>query len=54
LTNDKKTKVEQLAVDMSKLQGRSTPDHPFDEQLRALGNAEPRIAAFFKESPAGK
>ena len=47
-TNDKKTKVEQLAVDMSKLQGRSTPDHPFREQLQALGDAQPGIAEFFR------
>jgi hypothetical protein len=47
-TNDKKTKVEQLAVDMSKVQGRSTPDHPLREQLQALGDAKPRIGEFFK------
>ena len=46
-TNDKKTRVEQLAVEMSKLK-----DGPIGEKLESLGNAEPRIAAFFKEPRA--
>jgi hypothetical protein len=54
-TNDKKTTVEQLAVDMSKLQGASGPGGtPMREKLQALGDAEPRIAEFFKDSRAGK
>ena len=51
-TQEQKTKVEQLAVDMSKLQGASGPGHPFREKLQALGDAEPRIAEFFKEPGA--
>jgi hypothetical protein len=53
-TSGKTTKLEQIAVDMSKLQGHSTPDHPFQEKLEALGSAQPPIAAFFKESQTGK
>jgi hypothetical protein len=53
-TSDQKTKVEQVAVDLSNLQGNSTPDYPFQEKLQALGEAQPRIAAFFKESPTRK
>jgi hypothetical protein len=54
-TNDKKTKVEQLAVDMSKLQGVSQPQGPsMREKLQALEDAEPRIAEFFKDSRALK
>ncbi|MCX7049192.1 MAG: hypothetical protein NTX50_27370 [Candidatus Sumerlaeota bacterium] len=49
-TKDKKTKVEQLAVDMSKLQGASGPQSaPMRGKLETLGNAAPRIAEFFKE-----
>jgi hypothetical protein len=48
-TNDKETKVEQLAVDMSKLK-----DGPIREKLHSLGDAEPRIAEFFKEPQAEK
>jgi hypothetical protein len=44
---ENKTSVEQLAVDMSKLQGRTQ-----DEQ--ALADSEPRIAAFFKKARGGK
>ena len=54
-TNDKKTKVEQLAVDMSKLQGAPHPQGAsMREKLQALGGAEPRIAEFFKDSRALK
>jgi hypothetical protein len=54
-TNDKKTTVEQLSVDMSKLQGASGPGGtPMREKLQALGNTEPRIAEFFKDSRALK
>jgi hypothetical protein len=38
------TKVEQLAVDMAKLQGGKV-----EEKLSAVGEAEPRIRAFLKE-----
>jgi hypothetical protein len=41
---ENKTKVEQLAVDMSKLQGDKMED-----KLTAVGEAEPRIKAFLKE-----
>ncbi len=40
-----KTKVEQLAVDMSKLQG-----DPVHEKLKGLADTEPRVAGFFKEA----
>ena len=41
---ENKTTVEQLAVDMSKLQGDKMED-----KLTAVGEAEPRIKAFLKE-----
>jgi hypothetical protein len=40
----KQTKVEQIAVDMSKLQGGKV-----EEKLNAVGAAGPRIKAFLKE-----
>jgi hypothetical protein len=46
---ENKTKVEQLAVDMSKLQ-----DGPVQDKLPALADTEPRIAAFFKEARGDK
>jgi hypothetical protein len=46
---DKKTRVEQLALDMAKLQGGPVP-----QKLRALAETHPRIAAFFKEADGGK
>src|SRR5262245_17349560 len=42
---ENKTKVQQLAVDMSKLQGG-----PVQDKLPALADTEPGIAAFFKEA----
>jgi hypothetical protein len=42
---EKKTKVEQLAVDMSKFRGGPVP-----QELRGLAETHPRIAAFFKEA----
>jgi hypothetical protein len=53
-TSDPTIKVEQIAVDLSKLQDNSTLDYPFQEKLQALGEAQPRIAAFFKESQTRK
>jgi hypothetical protein len=44
-----KTKVEQLAVEMSKLQGG-----PVHEKVRGLADEEPRIAAFFKGAQGGQ
>ncbi len=38
------TKVEQLAVDLSRLQG-----DPVEEKLDAVGESEPRVKAFLKE-----
>jgi hypothetical protein len=46
---ENKTTVEQLAVDMSKLQGG-----PVQDKLPALADTEPRIAAFFKEARGDK
>jgi hypothetical protein len=46
---EKKTKVEQLALDMSKLRGGPVP-----QKLRGLAEANPRIAAFFKEADGVK
>jgi hypothetical protein len=43
------TRVEQLAVDMSKLQGG-----PVQDRLPALADTEPRIAAFFKKARGDK
>ena len=42
--NAKQAKVEQVAVDMSKLQGGK-----MEEKLRAVGETQPRIIAFLKE-----
>ena len=54
-TNDKKTKVEQIAADMSRLQGAWGPGGtPMREKLQALGDTEPRIAEFFKDAQAAK
>ncbi|MCX7048429.1 MAG: hypothetical protein NTX50_23455 [Candidatus Sumerlaeota bacterium] len=47
--NDNKTKVEQLTVDMSKLQDAVAIDG-----LQALAKAEPRIAEFLKAPKAEK
>jgi hypothetical protein len=46
---EKQTKVEQLAVEMSKLQGGLV-----QEKLPGLADTEPRIAAFFKEARGDK
>jgi hypothetical protein len=46
---ENKTTVQQLPVDMSKLQGGLVQD-----KLPALADTEPRIAAFFKEARADK
>jgi hypothetical protein len=46
---ENKTKVEQLAVDMSKLQG-----DPVHEKVQGLADTEPRVAAFFKEARGDK
>jgi hypothetical protein len=46
---ENKTRVEQLAVDMSKLQGG-----PVQDKLPALADTEPRIAAFCKGAPGEK
>jgi hypothetical protein len=47
-TNEPKAKVQQLAVEMSKLQNPLPPDRP----LEAWGKVEPRIAEFAKEAEA--
>jgi hypothetical protein len=46
---ENKTTVEQMDVDMSKLQGG-----PVQDKLPALADTEPRIAAFFKEAGGDK
>ena len=42
---DKKTKVEQISIDMKKLDGG-----PIEAKLKAVGETEPRIGAFLKEA----
>ena len=46
---EKKTKVDQLTVDMSKLQGGAV-----QEKLRGLADTEPRIAAFITQARGDK
>src|SRR5262245_49274178 len=46
---ENKTRVEQLAVDISRLQGG-----PVEEELPGLADTEPRIAAFFKTARGAK
>lgn len=46
---DKAIKVDQLALDMSKLQGGKVQD-----RLAALADTDPRLAAFFKDWPGKK
>jgi hypothetical protein len=46
---DQKTTVDQVAVDMAKLQGS-----PVEQKLQAIGETEPRITAFLKASRGEK
>jgi hypothetical protein len=46
---ENKTKLEQLTVDMSKLQG-----DPVHEKVQSMADTEPRIAAFFKVARGDK
>lgn len=54
-TDDRKTRVDQVAVDLTRLQVSRTLQGPsVAERLQALGDTEPRIAEFLRSSQAAE